>query len=108
VTVGLLAGKPIGIFLFTVVACRFLGLELPKGMTLRDLVVLGFMAGIGFTVALFVATVAFPAGVILDAAKMGALFSFGASILSLLVAAPLRVGRFSGSVDEGGSLSTAS
>jgi NhaA family Na+:H+ antiporter len=107
VTVGLLVGKPIGIFLFTVVACRALGLELPRGMNNRDLVVLGFMAGIGFTVALFIATVAFPAGAALDAAKMGALFSFGASILSFLVAAPLRVGRFGAPSEEKQTLRTA-
>jgi NhaA family Na+:H+ antiporter len=87
-------GKPVGITLFTVIACRVFKLEMPEGMNGRDLVVLGCMAGIGFTVALFVATVAFPPGVTLDASKMGALFSFGASILSFLAAAVLRVGRF--------------
>jgi len=94
VSVGLLVGKPVGISLFTVVACRLLKLELPEGMNGRDLVVLGCMAGIGFTVALFVATVAFPAGAALDAAKMGALFSFGASFVSLIAAVVLRAGRF--------------
>jgi NhaA family Na+:H+ antiporter len=91
---GLLVGKPLGIFLFTVIACKVFRLELPRGMNMRDLLVLGFMAGIGFTVALFVATVAFPAGEILDAAKMGALFSFAAALLSFMVAKPLGVGRF--------------
>ena len=94
VTAGLLVGKPVGIYLCTVVACRLFSLELPEGMNRRDLVVLGFMAGIGFTVALFIATVAFPAGASLDAAKMGALFSFGASFLAFGAGALLRVGRF--------------
>ncbi len=94
VTAGLLVGKPIGIFLLTLIACKLFRLELPEGMTWSDLLILGFMAGIGFTVALFVATVAFPAGSSLDAAKMGALFSFGAAILSFLVAKSLKVGRF--------------
>ncbi len=94
VTVGLLVGKPIGILLFTILAIKAFKLELPKGMSMRDIATLGFIAGIGFTVALFVATVAFPAGATLDAAKMGALFSFGAAALSFLVAAPLKVGRF--------------
>ena len=91
---GLLIGKPLGIFLFALLACKLFRLELPKGMNWSDLLTLGFMAGIGFTVALFVATVAFPAGPVLDAAKMGALFSFGAAILSFLVAKSLKVGRF--------------
>ncbi len=92
VSVGLLVGKPIGITLCAFIAVKVLRLEMPAGMDMKDLVVLGFMAGIGFTVALFVSTVAFPVGAfpgsmqILDAAKMGALFSFSAAILSFLVA----------------------
>ena len=45
-------------------------------MRIIDLVVIGFVAAIGFTVSLFVASVAFDAGPVQDAAKMGALFSF--------------------------------
>lgn len=92
---GLLLGKPIGIVLLTLLATKVFRLELPEGMNMRDLVVLGFMAGIGFTVALFVATVAFEPGDILDGAKMGALFSFFAAFLSYIVARMLLVGRFS-------------
>ena len=69
---------------------------MPSGMNLRDVLTLGFMAGIGFTVALFVATVAFPPGARLDAAKMGALFSFSAAILSYLCAKLLRVRKLTG------------
>jgi len=93
VTTGLLVGKPVGIVLLTFVAVKIFRLEMPTGMNYRDLTVLGFMAGIGFTVALFVATVAFPPGDILDSAKMGALFSFFASVLSFIVAWMLRVGK---------------
>ena len=91
VTLGLLIGKPVGIFLFGWFAANVLRLGLPVGMDTRDLVVVGCVAAIGFTVALFVASVAFPAGDIQDAAKMGALFSFGASVISLIVGAVLRV-----------------
>ena len=94
VTGGLLIGKPIGIVLFTFIACSLLKLEMPKGMNYKDITVIGFLAGIGFTVALFVATVAFPSGKSLDAAKMGALFSFFAAFISFFVAYLLRVGRF--------------
>lgn len=68
---------------------------MPTGMKYRDLTVLGIMAGIGFTVALFIATVAFPPGDILDSAKMGILFGFFASVFAFLVAWMLRVGKFS-------------
>ena len=50
------------------------------------LLIIGFVAAIGFTVSLFIAAVAFPPGLVQDAAKMGALFSFGAVFVSLGVA----------------------
>jgi NhaA family Na+:H+ antiporter len=50
----------------------------------------GTAAGIGFTVALFFATAAFPSGDLLDEAKMGALLSFVAAPLALLLGAGLR------------------
>lgn len=81
---GLIIGKPVGIFLFGWAAARLLGLGLPQGMRLSDLVVVGCVAAIGFTVALFVASVAFPLGPVQDAAKMGALLSFGAALISLI------------------------
>ncbi len=81
---GLVIGKPVGITLFGWVAVKGLKLGLPKGMRMIDLPVIGCVAAIGFTVALFVATVAFPAGPIQDAAKMGALFSFSAALLAIV------------------------
>ena len=57
---------------------------MPQGMRTIDLVVIGLVAAIGFTVSLFVASVAFDAGPVQDAAKMGALFSFGAAILAII------------------------
>ena len=85
VLAGLIVGKPIGIFLFGWLAAVPLKLGMPEGLRLVDLIVIGFVAAIGFTVSLFVATVAFDAGPVQDAAKMGALFSFAAAILSLIV-----------------------
>ena len=43
------------------------------------------IAGIGFTVSLFVASVAFDPGAVQDAAKMGALLSFAAAIISIIL-----------------------
>lgn len=84
VLAGLIIGKPIGIFLMGWLAAGPLGLGLPEGMRLNHLVVIGFIAAIGFTVSLFISAVAFGPGPIQDAAKMGALFSFGAVGLSLI------------------------
>ncbi|NSX55945.1 Na+/H+ antiporter NhaA [Parasulfitobacter algicola] len=91
VLAGLLIGKPIGIFLFGWFAARPLGLGIPQGMKLSDLIVIGFVAAIGFTVSLFVASVAFDPGPVQDAAKMGALLSFGAAIVSIIVGKMLKV-----------------
>lgn len=91
VLAGLLLGKPIGILLFGYIGARVLGLGLPAGMRTIDLFVVGCVAAIGFTVALFVASVAFPAGPVQDAAKMGALFSFSAAIVSIAIGIVTRV-----------------
>jgi len=91
VLAGLLIGKPVGIFIFGWVAAVPMKLGLPVGMRLIDLVVIGCVAAIGFTVSLFVASVAFDAGPVQDAAKMGALFSFGAAGVSILAGYLTRV-----------------
>ena len=89
----ILAGKPIGIVAATAVGMA-LGLQRPVGVTWRDLTVLGMIAGIGFTVALFFATAAFPEGPFLEQAKMGALLSFAAAVLAGAGAFVMRCGRF--------------
>ncbi|VDC32982.1 Na+/H+ antiporter NhaA [Pseudogemmobacter humi] len=93
VLAGLMIGKPLGIFLFGWFAAVPLRLGLPEGMRLSDLPVIGFVAAIGFTVALFVATVAFPDGAVQDAARMGALLSLASAIPALLLARAMRVRR---------------
>ncbi len=91
VLLGLLVGKPLGIGLGTFLATRA-GLRLPDGMRAREVLVLGVAAAIGFTVALFVATVAFkPGDAALDAAKMGALGSVVAAPLAWVLGKALRV-----------------
>ena len=90
VLAGLLVGKPLGIWLCGWVA-TLMGFKLPDGMNMRDLWVVGCAAGIGFTVALFISVVAFKAGPIQDAAKMGALASFGAAVVTFVFAKLLRV-----------------
>ena len=87
---GLLFGKPIGIFLLTKIGQAF-GLRLPKGMENPELIVVGITAGIGFTVALFVSVVAFPAGAIQDSVKMGALFSFSVTPVALIAGYLLKI-----------------
>ncbi len=74
---GLLLGKPVGIFLFSWLAVRMGVGALPRGATWRALAGVGILGGIGFTMALFIAGLAFPptadGQALLDAAKIGVL-----------------------------------
>jgi NhaA family Na+:H+ antiporter len=89
VVAALVFGKPLGIIAFTWLAERF-GFRRAAGLTWGDVLVLGTLAGIGFTVALFFATAAFPPGFVLDEVKMGALFSFVAAPLGISLGWMLR------------------
>ena len=91
VLAGLIIGKPFGVLLFGWLGARVLRLGLPAGMRTIDLFVIGCVAAIGFTVSLFVASVAFDPGPVQDAAKMGALFSFAAALISFAAGKLTRV-----------------
>jgi NhaA family Na+:H+ antiporter len=84
----LVIGKTLGVTLFGWLA-MLVGLPLPTGMSLRDLAMAGFIAALGLTVALFVATAAFIDPELQGQAKMGALFSgfvgFGAIMLGRML-----------------------
>ena len=97
---GLMVGKPLGIFLTALVGTKLLRLELGTGLTYRDLIVAGCVAGIGFTVALFVATVAFKAGSVQDAAKLGALLSFLAAPVGVVMGRLMGVKKVAAAADE--------
>lgn len=86
VSVGLLVGKPIGVFVMSWLAVRTGLATLPAGLTLRHLVVLGVVAGIGFTMALFIAQLAFTDAALLSASKLGILVaSLVAGVAGLLL-----------------------
>lgn len=59
IALGLIAGKPVGITLFAWVAVRLGFATLPHGVTWRSIVGAGLLAGIGFTMAIFIAGLAF-------------------------------------------------
>lgn len=89
VAAGLVLGKPLGILLATQ-AVVLVGLgRLPTGLTLRHLILLGLVAGIGFTMALFVAQLAFNDAQLLAAAKVGVLSASGAAALIALAVGKL-------------------
>lgn len=105
VVVGLVLGKPFGVLLASWLTLR-LGLgALPAGMTWRHLVVLGVVAGVGFTMALFVAQLAFADHELLGAAKVGVLAASGAAavlalILGRFLLAPVEVAGAAQTADE--------
>ena len=85
IMLGLIVGKPLGITLVTWVATRF-GLTLPEGVSWPQFVGMGFAAGIGFTVSIFVAGLAFESKGITDLAKIGILVaSLIAAVAALLL-----------------------
>jgi NhaA family Na+:H+ antiporter len=71
----LFLGKAIGIYLFTWGSVKLNISSLPKGMNFKNLAGVSMLGGIGFTVALFLASLSYPAGSeLLNQAKMGILF----------------------------------
>lgn len=91
----LLIGKTVGVFLFSTIGVA-LGFPLPTGMKRRHLIVAGMIAGLGLTVALFVAGEAFPLKNDLTAsfqgpAKMGAVLSILAAVFAYIFGKMLRV-----------------
>jgi NhaA family Na+:H+ antiporter len=86
---GLFFGKVVGIFLFTLAAVKLRLSPVPGGASLVKLFGVAIVAGIGFTVALFIATLAFPGDpALLDQAKLGILV--GSLAAGLVGAAVLR------------------
>ena len=82
----LVVGKTLGIGLFTLFAVKVLGIPLPRGMAMTDVWLLGFIAAIGLTVALFVAGEAFRNQDQLRAeAKMGALLSVFVGFVAVVI-----------------------
>ena len=85
VLAAIVCGKPLGILAAAALSVRA-GLHRPSGVAWADMVVVGFVAGIGFTVALFFATASFPTGLLLDQTKMGALLSFSSAGIAWVAA----------------------
>lgn len=79
VALGLVVGKPLGITLASLAALRAGVADLPAGVSRRHIHGASWLAGIGFTMSLFIAGLAFGDPVVLDTAKIGIL---GASVIA--------------------------
>jgi NhaA family Na+:H+ antiporter len=88
VGLGLVLGKPIGITLFTWLAVRAGWVRLPHGVGWAHVIAVGCLAGIGFTVALFVASLAFTEAAPMAGAKLGILLgSLAATVIGVALLA---------------------
>jgi NhaA family Na+:H+ antiporter len=90
---GLLLGKPLGIFLICWLAVRLRIAALPAGVSWPMLLGAGFLGGIGFTMSLFVAALAFADKGLLDQAKIGVLSSSVVAAIIGVVVVAWAVGR---------------
>lgn len=73
VLLALVLGKPLGVFLATFFAVKSGVSPLPEGINWRGVLLVGVLAGIGFTMAIFVGGLAFSDAALLSAAKLGIL-----------------------------------
>ena len=80
----LFIGKTFGIFIFAK-AAALLGWKMPKKICNAELLLIGMVAGVGLTVSLFVADIAYVEEGVKAAAKMGALLSMLSGFLALLL-----------------------
>ncbi len=83
VLLGLVVGKPLGVLGTASLLTRFTGLRLPGGLRVRDLLGIGLLAGVGFTVSLLVASLAFTDAQLRDDATLAV---FAGSLVSALAA----------------------
>ena len=82
VVLGLVLGKPLGILAASWLAERLGLITLPAGVGWGGIAVIGALAGIGFTMSIFIGSLAFEEGVLLDSMKLGVL---GGSLVSAVV-----------------------
>lgn len=73
--VGLLAGKPLGIALFSYLAVKGGIARLPAAVSWRHIAGAGFLGGIGFTMSIFITLLAFNDAEIIQASKLAILAS---------------------------------
>jgi|SRR5690606_14889656 len=75
IILGLLVGKPVGIFASTWMALYSGVVAMPTGVTYKHILGAGILGGIGFTMSIFISGLAFGSGELLDSAKLGILLA---------------------------------
>lgn len=72
---GLVVGKPLGVIFACVIATKLFGATLPRGCGWLEMCGVGLLAGVGFTVAIFIAGLALDNPLDVDAAKLSILLA---------------------------------
>lgn len=90
VVLALVLGKPLGIVLASVTLVKLKICELPEGVTWAGVGLVGLLAGIGFTMSIFIASLAFPDPALLSTAKLSVLAASGLAALIGLIWGKLR------------------
>ena len=86
VVLGLIVGKPLGIVGFTYLAQKLNIVKKPKDLSWEEVIVVGFLGGIGFTMSIFITQLAFLDQSVIDAVKLGIFFaSFIAGVLGVFL-----------------------
>ena len=73
VILALVLGKPLGVMLASVVLVKLNICQLPEGVTWNGVALVGLLAGIGFTMSIFISSLAFSDPTLLSAAKLSVL-----------------------------------
>jgi NhaA family Na+:H+ antiporter len=82
IAIGLAVGKPAGIAALVAIAVRARVVALPPGVTPAGIAVIGCLGGIGFTMSIFIAALAFAEPDLLEAAKAGVLAGSAAAAIA--------------------------
>ena len=86
VVFGLVVGKPVGIFGFTYLAVKLKLIKKPDNISWGEVVAVGFLGGIGFTMSIFITHLAFLDEDIIAAVKLGVFAaSFVAAVVGVLL-----------------------
>ncbi len=75
IILGLVVGKPLGIWAFAMLGCKAKLCGLPQGIRWKDIMGVGFLGGIGFTMSIFITLLAFDDDLIINEAKMSILIA---------------------------------
>lgn len=85
VSLALVFGKPLGVMLFSWIPVRLGWCQLPQGMNWSWMWLIGCLTGIGFTMSIFIANLAFLDADLLGAAKLGVLIASAVAAMVGLV-----------------------